>query len=257
MPYFAGSDLEDSRRKAAADFNALLSQDVVKLNQHHRALELDLVDVYALLRDMASNPDQFGFKDATHAYWDTCQGQCSDDIDSYVWWDKVHLTGGELLLFCGVKLGFSRINIHRTIGAHRVIANSILLSGSLEPPVVLESPAEVRKRIAEDKRYQSPRYTPQFSRGAVEKAVQEIMAAKATETPAMSLGDWDKDVQDDDGSSSYIYFALMITLILCIGFVWFLKRQKSSNNLAALSNLVRNNGGRGRFTPLRNVETNA
>lgn len=56
---------------------------------------MDLIDVHAMLQDIVESPDQFGFKDATHAYWDACQGRCTDKIDDYVWWDKAHLTGGK------------------------------------------------------------------------------------------------------------------------------------------------------------------
>lgn len=94
MPYFAGSDMEDTRSNIVSKFNELLSKDVVSLNKHHRALEMDLVDVNALISDMVGNPEDFGFKNATSAYWDVCQGQCTDDMDTYVWWDSIHLTGG-------------------------------------------------------------------------------------------------------------------------------------------------------------------
>lgn len=94
MPYFAGSDMEDTRSNIVSKFNELLSKDVVSLNKHHRALEMDLVDVNALISDMVGNPGDFGFKNASGAYWDVCQGQCTDDMDTYVWWDSIHLTGG-------------------------------------------------------------------------------------------------------------------------------------------------------------------
>lgn len=86
--------MEDTRSNIVSKFNELLSKDVVSLNKHHRALEMDLVDVNALISDMVGNPEDFGFKNASSAYWDVCQGQCTDDMDTYVWWDSIHLTGG-------------------------------------------------------------------------------------------------------------------------------------------------------------------
>ncbi|KAI9494225.1 hypothetical protein BDB00DRAFT_317539 [Zychaea mexicana] len=243
MPYFNG----DEKRKAAAEeLNDQLLKSVTSMNKHHRALEMDLVDVHAMVGDMVEKPSEFGFKDASHAYWEACQGQCTDDLDEYLWWDKVHLTGG----------------------AHRAIANSILLSGSLEPKVSLPSVAEVKSTIEGDKRFQSPTYTPQANTGVIDKVVKEIMDAKATEQPEQppAVTDDDRNVTeveeedddlDSDGSFSHIYFVVMVTVLLCIGFVWFARRQKRSSRLAALSGLVKNNG-RGRFTPLQNMEsTNA
>ena len=91
MPYFNGAE---NRKEAAEALNERLSKSVTSLNKHYRALEMDLVDVHAMVNDLVENPSQFGFKDATHAYWDECQGQCTDGLDEYLWWDKVHLTGG-------------------------------------------------------------------------------------------------------------------------------------------------------------------
>ncbi|KAI8137463.1 hypothetical protein BJV82DRAFT_338378 [Fennellomyces sp. T-0311] len=232
MPYFDG---DKSRKAAAEGVNDLLYRSVLNLNKHHRALEMDLVDVHKMVTDMVANPSQFGFKDAIHPYWDVCQGQCSDEMDEYLWWDKVHLTGG----------------------AHRAIANSILLSGSLEPTVSLDSPEQVRTSIDKNKKFQSERYSPQANTGLIDKVVKKIMDAKATEKPESAVSDdqdEDSDV-DDDGSFDHIYFAVMVTVLVCIGFVFFARRQKRASGLAALSGLLKNNS-RGRFTPLRDVESN-
>ncbi|KAJ8663841.1 hypothetical protein O0I10_000115 [Lichtheimia ornata] len=229
MPYFAGSDMEDTRSNIVSKFNELLSKDVVSLNKHHRALEMDLVDVNALISDMVGNPEDFGFKNATSAYWDVCQGQCTDDMDTYVWWDSIHLTGG----------------------AHRAIANSILLSGSLEPPVSLPSSDQVEQALSSNDLHRSPKYSPEKSTGTIEKVVKEIMAAKETEEPTPEV----EEQVEEDSSFSHIYFVIMVSVILCIGFVWFTRRQKRAGGLAALSSLVKTNTGRGRFMPLRNLES--
>ncbi|ORY92216.1 GDSL-like Lipase/Acylhydrolase-domain-containing protein [Syncephalastrum racemosum] len=237
MPYFAGTDNEQSRADATNTLNTLLSREVTKLNKHHHALELDLVDVYAMLNDMVEKPDEFGFKDATHAYWDACQGRCTDAVDSYVWWDEIHLTGG----------------------AHRAVANSILLSGSLEPPVSVDVTADAQAQLEADPRFQSAQYEAKPHTDIVDKKVAEIIAAKAAESSSSSssnddaqLLDWDDD--ESDGSSfNSMYFVLTVTALLCVGFVWFARRQKRSSNLSALSGLVKNNT-RGRFVPLRNMD---
>ena len=155
------------------------------------------------------------------------------------------------------------------LGAHRAIANSILLSGSLEPVVSLPPADEVKKTIEKDKRFQSPTYTAQANTGAIDKVVKEIMDKKAKEEDAsksavmddVESGDLNDDSSDDDdnGSFSHIYFVVMVTVLLCIGFVWFARRQKRANGLAALSGLLKgNSNSRGRFMPLQNLEsTNA
>lgn len=143
-------------------------------------------------------------------------------------------------------------------GAHRAIANDILLSGSLEPAVSLKSPSEVEELIASDDRFRSPKYSPQFSTGAVEKAVQEAVASKAAETSTSSPEDWSEETDKEDNTSSgRIYFALMIIALFCIAFVWFTRRKSRKSNLFALSNLVKSSNSRGRFVPLRTVETSA
>ncbi|KAI9316706.1 hypothetical protein BX666DRAFT_1840484, partial [Dichotomocladium elegans] len=114
------------------------------------------VDINTMLTDIVSSPADFGFKDASNAYWDACQGQCEDDMNEYVWWDKVHLTGG----------------------VHRAIADSILLSGSMEPPVTLVPPEEVQFMVETQDQFQSPKYSPKENTGLIEKKVAEIMAAK-------------------------------------------------------------------------------
>ncbi|KAI7852128.1 GDSL lipase/esterase [Circinella umbellata] len=92
MPYFNG---DEKRKEATEALNERLSKSVTSLNKHYRALEMDLVDVHSMVNDLVENPSKFGFKDASHAYWDECQGQCTDGLDEYLWWDKVHLTGGK------------------------------------------------------------------------------------------------------------------------------------------------------------------
>ncbi|KAL0082844.1 hypothetical protein J3Q64DRAFT_1642158 [Phycomyces blakesleeanus] len=182
LPYFQDPDLKKQWGDASKSFNKLLEKDSILLNQHHSALELDIIHVHTLLRDIVQNPASFGFVNAKDSYWDACQGQCKDKMDSYVWWDKTQLTGG----------------------AHRAIANSILLSGSLEPSSFLDENVDVEALLAKkDSIYRSPIYKPKANTGLIEKT-------------------------------------------------------KRTGNLSALSGIIGNrNQGRGRFIPLRNIETEA
>lgn len=112
--------------------------------------------------------------------------------------------------------------------------------------------------IASDERFRSPKYAPQFSTGAVEKAVQEAVANNAAETSATASEDWSQDTNDgNDSSSGHTYLALVIIALFCIVFVWFARQKSRKSNLFALSNLVKKSNSRGRFVPLRNIETSA
>ena len=122
----------------------------------------------------------------------------------------------------------------------------------------LPSPEEVRASIDKNKKFQSAQYLPQANTGLIEKVIKEIMDAKATEKPEPIESDNQSDDSDvdDDGSFSHIYFVVMVTILVCIGFVFFARRQKGPSGLAALSGLLKTNNSRGRFTPLRDLETN-
>ncbi|ORZ24592.1 GDSL-like Lipase/Acylhydrolase-domain-containing protein [Absidia repens] len=243
MPYFSDGKNRVQKYKQAMDkFNGILHEKVFNLVGHHQSLELDLVDAHDLLKDMTNAPTEFGFKDGHHSFWDHCQGQCSDSVDDYIWWDKTHLTGG----------------------AHRVIANSILASGSMEPPATLVEATTVHDLVqAPGSRFASPHYKPKHNTGIINRLVKELNAAKeANDNNASSsteeTGDVDNKVADDEGKwIRPLYFGALLTVLLCVGFVLYNSRAKRrGGNLAALSGLVRNrNSGRGQFTPLRNLET--
>ncbi|CAO3599850.1 unnamed protein product [Absidia cylindrospora] len=244
MPYFNDGKNRVQKYKQAMDkFNGILHQKVFNLVGHHQSLELDLVDAHDLLKDMTNAPTEFGFKDGQHSFWDTCQGQCDDSVDDYIWWDKTHLTGG----------------------AHRVIANSILTSGSMEPPVTLSPATTVHDLVqVPGSRFASPHYNPKHQTGIIDRLIKELNAAKE-ETNASSSNDDDdnKVAAEDEGKwIRPLYFGALLTVLLCVGFVLYNSRVKrrggggGGGNLAALSGLVRNrNSGRGQFTPLRNLET--
>ncbi|KAI8333468.1 GDSL-like Lipase/Acylhydrolase-domain-containing protein [Chlamydoabsidia padenii] len=250
MPYFNNdktTTMKQQYKKAVDTFNEQLHKKVFNLVGHHQTLELDLVDAHDLLKDMINAPTDFGFKDNSQqqSFWDACQGQCNDSVDEYIWWDKTHLTGG----------------------AHRVIANSILISDSLEPSVLLPPADTVDKWIqTHGSRFQSPQYKPHYNTGLINKIIKTLDdAAAAKEEADQHIGKEDLDntvVLDDNEEDHWIrplYFGALLTVSLCIGFVIYNKRSKrhGGGNLAALSGLVRNrnSNGRGQFTPLRNLDT--
>ncbi|KAI9305100.1 GDSL-like Lipase/Acylhydrolase-domain-containing protein, partial [Cunninghamella echinulata] len=162
MPYFSKDESESEKRKEAVDtFNQLLHEKFLNLVKYHNTLELDLVDVHDLLVDMIDSPAEFGFSEGDQAYWDACQGKCLDAIDDYIWWDKLHLTGG----------------------AHRAITTSILMSNSLEPSVTLPSSTTIHDLLNQpDSQFKSPIYEASYHTGLIDKVLKKLKDVKEKET---------------------------------------------------------------------------
>lgn len=238
MPYYANTNSAKSREKAANHLNEYLTRDVEKMNKHSQHLELDLVDIHKLLDDIVDNPELFGLKNARDSYWEACQGLCADDINSYVWWDKTHLTGG----------------------VHRLIANSILMAGSLAPETYLEDSVNVEQLINQThSKYKSPIYKGVKNTGEIDRIIEKLKQEKSKEK-AQEMD----QVREIYGprvvkkSRSLIYFGMTGTVIAGIGFFLFLKNRRRGSHLAALSGLLKNNKpDRGRFLPLRNMDSEA
>lgn len=246
MPYYANTtNLTESREERAANqLNELLTKEVEKMNKHSQHLELDLVDVHKLLDDIVDNPELFGLKNANDSYWDTCQGKCTEPIDSYVWWDKTHLTGG----------------------VHRLIANSILMAGSLATETYLDDALDIPKLLAEVPHsiYQSPVYKPQKSTGEIEKVIERLKQEKEEDTDTTLPKDQVPEnipssvqkEQKNTSTKSYLYFGITATLIVSIAFILFIKTKRRGNHLAALSGLIHKpDSSRGRFLPLHNMDS--
>jgi hypothetical protein len=237
MPFYANTELAPSREQAANDLNEQLTKEVEKMNKHLQLLELDLVDVHRLIDDIVEHPELFNIKNAREAYWDACQGQCTDDMDAYVWWDKTHLTGG----------------------VHRLIANSILMAGSLAPATVLGDEVDVNALLEDpNSHYKSPVYLAKKNTGEINKIINKMNADKlAKDQDNISSQDnmSGKHPNPDRASKTFIYFGITATVIVCIGFVLFVKSKRRGNQLAALSGLLQNKPERGRFMPLRNMDS--
>ncbi|KAI8062173.1 hypothetical protein BC940DRAFT_309313 [Gongronella butleri] len=46
-----------------------------------------------LFAGILGDPSAYGLQDVENAYWDQCQGRCTDAVNDYLWWDTIHLTG--------------------------------------------------------------------------------------------------------------------------------------------------------------------
>ncbi|KAI8073496.1 uncharacterized protein B0P05DRAFT_548807 [Gilbertella persicaria] len=229
MPFYANTEFANTREKATNEFNEFLRKDIEKMNKHLQAIELDLVDVHRLIQDMVEKSDLFEIKNVKDPYWDVCQGQCDDAIDSYVWWDKTHLTGG----------------------VHRLIANSILMSGSLAEETSLSNDVDVNALLNEpNSHYRSAIYKAKKNTGAMAKQIEKLKK-EDTSTSAEN----DLEVDQDDSHAGFMYLFILCAVLACAGF--FLYKKRKGSHLAALSGLIKNNNNsdRGRFMPLRNMDS--
>ncbi|KAI9487226.1 MAG: GDSL-like Lipase/Acylhydrolase-domain-containing protein [Benjaminiella poitrasii] len=238
MPYYADTTLAASRKKAANQLNGQLTKEVERMNKHLKSLELDLVDIHKLIDDIVDQPEVFDIKNSKDPYWDACEGQCSDSMDSYVWWDKTHLTGG----------------------IHYLIANSILMAGSLAPATYLDHTVNVNQLIHQPhSRYMSPIYKAQKNTGEIDRVIKRITDEKKEGAEHQQQHQQQKSHQssaEQTPSKVYIYFGISATCIVSLGFILFAKRRRRRNHLAALTSLL-NNPERGRFMPLRNMDDTA
>lgn len=245
MPFYANTDLASSRETAANQLNEQLTKEVEKMNKHLQSLELDLVDIHKMLDDIVDHPSMFEIINAKDPYWDACQGQCTDEMDAYVWWDKTHLTGG----------------------VHRLIANSILMAGSLAPETYLSDKVDVDQLLQEPHSpYKSPTYKPKRNTGEIDRVIRKLNEEKEKEQHQHQQDDLlhDQDGQQSSQSSAattapthrFVYFGVSATIIVSVAFLLFIKtKRRRRNHLAALSGLLKSNTDRGRFMPLRNMDS--
>ncbi|KAI8337717.1 hypothetical protein BC941DRAFT_426012 [Chlamydoabsidia padenii] len=91
-PFYANHTNHDQIKTRVEHYNVGL-EDVVLYTKDDLKTPLSYIDTNQLFADILGNPAVYGLKDVDHAYWDQCQGRCSDSMDSYLWWDKIHLTG--------------------------------------------------------------------------------------------------------------------------------------------------------------------
>lgn len=205
MPFFDDDDNALDRSKwgaAAKQLNRMLEKDIAILNRNHHALRLDLVDIHSLLSDIVKSPSMFSFTDASHAYLDACQHECDNKIDDYLWWDRTHMTGG----------------------AHRAIANSILLSGSYAKPTNLDawSLSQVQALIERPgSRYRSPIYVSPPNTGLIDR----IATQKTTSQDSFMT-----TIDTNTGHSMWNCLTIGGTLAVLLGVIFKLfKRLRHQN----------------------------
>jgi hypothetical protein len=74
------------------DFNVALEEEV--LDWHDTYNNVEFFDTYLVFSDLFGDPSTTANIDnVDDAYWDSCQGKCNEKVNSYLWWDNIHVTG--------------------------------------------------------------------------------------------------------------------------------------------------------------------
>lgn len=72
-------------------FNVALEEEVTEWQQNIKNIEF--FDTYLVFSDLYGDSSSANIDNMDDAYWDICQGKCSEKMNSYLWWDSVHVTG--------------------------------------------------------------------------------------------------------------------------------------------------------------------
>ncbi|CEI90814.1 hypothetical protein RMCBS344292_05124 [Rhizopus microsporus] len=54
---------------------------------------VEFYDTYLMFSNLLGDPSEAKITNVDDAYWDKCQGQCNDEMNQYLWWDSLHMTG--------------------------------------------------------------------------------------------------------------------------------------------------------------------
>ncbi|KAI8974084.1 hypothetical protein BDB01DRAFT_838865 [Pilobolus umbonatus] len=86
-PYAINHELTDLKENIM-NLNVELEESV---SEWKETIPVEFFDTYLVFSDILGDPAPI--QNVEDAYWDTCTGRCSDSIDSYLWYDSVHVTG--------------------------------------------------------------------------------------------------------------------------------------------------------------------
>jgi hypothetical protein len=90
-PYAVTSKVQGLKEKAMG-LNVAMEEAVTDWQQE-LSTPIEFFDTYLVFTDLLGDLSNSKIKDVENAYWDKCQGLCKDDVDSYLWWDTIHMTG--------------------------------------------------------------------------------------------------------------------------------------------------------------------
>lgn len=91
-PFYVNHTNQERIKTRVNEYNVGL-EDVATDTKDDMKVPLSFIDNNFLFADILGNPAGYGLEDVDNAYWDRCQGRCDDSMDTYLWWDSIHLTG--------------------------------------------------------------------------------------------------------------------------------------------------------------------
>ncbi|KAI8373827.1 hypothetical protein BD560DRAFT_393701 [Blakeslea trispora] len=74
------------------EFNVALEEQILDWRAE-LSEQIEFFDTYLAFSDVLGDPSVLSIDDVENAYWEKCQGQCVDPMNSYLWWDNIHVTG--------------------------------------------------------------------------------------------------------------------------------------------------------------------
>lgn len=64
-----------------------------KVEEWKETEQIEFYNTYLMFSDLLGDPSSAHIDNVDDAYWEACQGQCKDQVNSYLWWDTIHMTG--------------------------------------------------------------------------------------------------------------------------------------------------------------------
>ncbi|CEP08197.1 hypothetical protein [Parasitella parasitica] len=81
-----------SLKQNIIDFNVALEEEVLEW-RNGASDQIQFFDTYLVFSDLLGDPSVANIDNVEDAYWDKCQGRCVQEMDTYLWWDSIHVTG--------------------------------------------------------------------------------------------------------------------------------------------------------------------
>ncbi|XAL98277.1 SGNH/GDSL hydrolase family protein [Phycisphaeraceae bacterium D3-23] len=89
IPRYAGTNEQASQNAVAQDYNNLLAAQVASVESQY-TVDIDLLDIGALVDLMLNDPSRYGFTNTTQPAYDEDTGDVVADPEGYVFWDDIH-----------------------------------------------------------------------------------------------------------------------------------------------------------------------
>ncbi|KAI9254266.1 hypothetical protein BY458DRAFT_521287 [Sporodiniella umbellata] len=90
-PFYSGTNQHNNISQLVVEINRFFEKDISNLNRHRHSVEVDVLDIHSLVKDVSEDPTLFGYKHATGSITDDCIEPCPS-ADDYVWFDGVHFS---------------------------------------------------------------------------------------------------------------------------------------------------------------------